>query len=138
MKITEDYDPYPHRIAALIQTYTSESDRLLMENGGWGGQQFLLANRKGLSIWDTKFLENPANLARIRRLGYNKLVMISESPLLLAVQMIDPGQGGLVRETYDAKLTHVADGWKTLFRNEDLLIEEIPQQATAAKSLRLF
>ncbi|MGD1017988.1 MAG: hypothetical protein ABSA12_01585 [Verrucomicrobiia bacterium] len=44
----------------------------------------------------------------------------------------------MVRETDDAKLTHVADGWKTLFRNEDLLIEEIPQQATAAKSLRLF
>ena len=66
MKIVEEYDPYPLRIEALIQKHTNESDRLLMENGGWGGLQFLLTNRKGLSIWDTKFLENPANLARIR------------------------------------------------------------------------
>lgn len=100
-----------------------------MENGGWGGLQFLLTNRKGLSIWDTKFLENPANLARIRELGYNKLVLISESPLLLADQVTDPGQAGMVRETYDAKLTHIADDWKTVFRNEDLIIKEIPPAA---------
>ncbi len=129
MKIVEEYDPYPLRIAALIQKHTNESDRLLMENGGWGGLQFLLTNRKGLSIWDTKFLENPANLARIRELGYNKLVLISESPLLLADQVTDPGQAGMVRETYDAKLTHIADDWKTVFRNEDLIIKEIPPAA---------
>jgi hypothetical protein len=126
MKIVEEYDPYPYRIATLIRKYTSESDRLLVQNGGWGGQQLLLTNRKGLDIWGTEFLEKPANLARIRELGYNKLVMISESPLLYADQVIDPGQAGMVRETYHAKLTHVADGWKTLFQNEDLLIKEIP------------
>ena len=129
MKIVEDYDPYPDRIAALIRKYTTESDRLLVENGGWGGQQLLLTNRKGLSIWGTEFLENPANLARITELGYNKLVMISESPLLQAEQVIDPGQAGRVRvtwQTFGTKLTHVADGWKTLFQNEDVLIKVIP------------
>lgn len=126
MKAVE-YDPYANRIAALIQKYTTESDRLLVQNGGLGGQQLFLTNRKGLSIWSTEFLENSANLARIRELGYNKLVMISESPLLYAEQVIDPGQAGMVRETYDTSLTHVADGWKTLFQNGDLLIKEIPR-----------
>ena len=70
---------------------------LLVQNGGWGGNQFLLTNRDGLSIWGTEFLENPANLARIKELGYNKLVMISESPLLHAVQVINPGQARLAR-----------------------------------------
>jgi len=31
-----------------------------------------------------------------------------------------------VRETHGTKLTHVVDGRKTLFQNEDLLIKEIP------------
>ncbi len=126
IKVVEEYDPYPRQIAALIQKYTNESDRLLVQNGGWGGNEFLLTNRKGLSIWGTEFLENPANLARIKELGYNKLVMISESPLLHAVQVINPGQARLARETYHLHLTHVADGWKTLFQNDDILIKEIP------------
>jgi hypothetical protein len=131
MKIVEYYDPYPGRIAAIIQKYTTQSDRLLIENGGWGGQELILANRKGLSIWTTEFLENPANLARIRELGYNKLVMISYSPLIYSLQVTDPGQADMVRETYESKLTHIADGWKTLFRNEDVLIKEIPAESNS-------
>lgn len=126
MKIVEEYDPYTPRITALIEKFTTPSDRLLMENGGWGGTQFLLTNRRGLSIWSTEFLENPANLSRIRELGFTKLVMISGSPLLYATQVTNPGQAGMVRETYHEHLTHVADGWKTLFQSEDILIKEIP------------
>ena len=126
MKIVEEWDRYPRRIAALIQKYTSKSDRLLMENGGWGGKEFLMADRTGLTIWNTEFLEKPANLARMRELGYNRLVMISDSPLHYAIQATNPGEGNTVRDTYHAHLTHVADGWKTLFQDEDLLIKEIP------------
>ena len=125
IKIVEEYDPYPNQIAAIIRKYTSESDRLLVRNGGWGGNEFLLTNREGLSIWGTEFLENPANLARIKELGYNKLVMISDSPLLWAIQMTNPGQARLARDTYQPYLTHVADGWKTLYQDEDVLIKEI-------------
>ena len=35
----------------------------------------------------------------------------------------------MVRETYDAKLTHIADDWEDGFRNEDLIIKEIPPAA---------
>ena len=126
MKIVEEWDRYPRRIAGLIQKYTSKSDRLLMENGGWGGKEFLMTGRTGLTIWNTEFLEKPANLARIKELGFNKLVMISDSPLHYAVQVTNPGQGNMVRDTYRAHLTHVADGWKTLFQDDDLLIKEIP------------
>jgi hypothetical protein len=126
IKVVEEYDPYSRQISALIQQYTSQSDRLLMQNGGWGGRQFLLTHREGLSIWGTEFLENPVNLARIRELGYNKLVMINESPLLHAIKAVNPGEARLARETYQAHLTHVAEGWKTLFQNDDIIIKEIP------------
>jgi hypothetical protein len=132
MNIVEEYDPDPRQIAVLIRKYTNESDRLLVENGGWGGQQHLLTNRKGLDIWGTEFLENPANLARIQELDNNKLVMISESPLLYADQVTNPGQAGMARETYDTHPTHIADGWKTLFRSEDLLIKEIPAKGNGS------
>jgi hypothetical protein len=122
-----DADLYPRRIAGVIQQYTGEQDKLLIEGGGWGGEQLILSNRKGLSIFNTRFLENPANLARIKALGYNRLVMISETPLLHAIQITKPGQIDLPRDTYESQLTPVAREWKTIFQSEDILIKEIPQ-----------
>lgn len=51
--------------------------------------------------------------------------MINESLRLLADQVIDPGLGRTVRETYNAKLMYGAAGWRTLFQNKDLLVKEI-------------
>ena len=126
MKIAGVADPYPHRIAKTIQEYTSVSDKLLIQGGGWGGDMLILSDRRGLSIWDTKFLEQPQNLNRIRELGFTKLVMISESPLLLAVQQTNPGQANQQRDLYVKHLSPVADPWPELFRTDDLLIKEIP------------
>jgi hypothetical protein len=126
MKIAAETDPYPHRIAKLIQDYTSANDKLLIQGGGWGGNMLMLSNRRGLSIWDTKFLEQPRNLERIRALGFTKLVMISESPMLLALQQANPGQANQQRDLYVAQLSPVADLWPALIQTEDLLIKEIP------------
>jgi hypothetical protein len=126
MKVVLIADPYPHRIAGLIREHTSPQDKLLIEGGGWGGGQLILSGRNGLSIGNTQFLETPANLARIRQLGFTKLVMISESPLLTALQQINPGQTDQPRETYRKALTPVARDWETLLETDDLLIKEIP------------
>src|SRR5581483_5492044 len=126
MKTVLSYDPYPHDIAKIIQKYCGESDKLLIEGGGWGGQELLLTDRRGLSIWDTKFLEDKRNYDRLKSLGYNKLVMISESPLLTALQQINPGESKLARLTYQTHLTPVARDWPTLYQDENILIKELP------------
>jgi hypothetical protein len=119
------FDRYPARIAQQIAAHTAPGDRLLIQNGGWG-QILMLADRSGLSIWDTQFLEQPENLQRLRELGYNKLVMVSESPLLLACQKSDPGNQDLPRETWKQRVTPIANGWPTEVETEDLLIKSIP------------
>jgi hypothetical protein len=88
-----------------------------------------LSNRDGLSIYGTKMLEDKKSFKRLLSLGYTKLVMISDSPLLNALEMIDPGALGKHRSTYHENLTAVANPWRTLLQSEDILIKELPQQA---------
>lgn len=128
VRIVLDMDPYPVQMAKLIQQYTTPADNLLIQGGGWGGQELFLSNRTGLSIWDTQIIENPQNLKRLRELGYSKLVMISASPLLTATEQTNPGGARLRRESYREALTPTAESWPTLFQSEDLLIKAIPGQ----------
>jgi len=120
-------DTYPHEMAAIIDQYTGPADKLLVEGGGWG-DTLMLSHRVGLSIWNTKILEDSTNLARLKQLGFNKLVMVSQSPLASAVEKSNPGQTQFTRELYsDPKLlTPVAKDWPTLFQSEDILIKQIP------------
>lgn len=120
------YDNYPHDMAALVDQYTAPTDKLLIEGGGWGGNMLILAQRDGLSIWNTKICEDATNFARLRQLGFNKLVMISEPPLTAAVEKSNPGQTHAVRESYRQFLTPVARDWPTLFESDDILIKQIP------------
>jgi hypothetical protein len=126
MKTSLDADPYPRRVAQIISENTTAEEKFLIQGGGWGGEYLILAERRGLSIWDTKHLEKPETLKRIQNLGYTKLVMISESPMLLAIQQSNPGQSLQKRASYNANITPVAQGWKTLYQTEDVLIKEIP------------
>ena len=52
--------------------------------------------------------------------------MISESPLMNAVQMTNPGQGKRVRESYRLFMTDVVTNWPTVLENDDLVIKSIP------------
>lgn len=126
MKTVYSYDSYPYDIAKIIKQYCRESDQLLIEGGGWGGQQLMLTNRRGLSIWNTKLLEDKGHYDRLKSLGYNKLVMISESPLLTALQQINPGESKLARLSYRTQMTLIIKDWPTLYESEDILIKEIP------------
>ena len=126
MKITENFDPYSQKIKPIVEKYTLPTDKLLIQGGGWGGDILTLTNRTGLSIWGTKFLEDPTNLKKLKDLGYNKLVMISESPLMNAIQAINPGQSERKRESYETQRTEVARQWQILYQTEDIIIQEIP------------
>lgn len=126
MKIVADYDSYPQRVADIIQKHTSPQERLLIWGGGWGGNELILSHRGGLNIWNTDFLDEPKNLARLKSLGYTKLVMVSESPLMTALQVTDPGDFDRKRMTYHSKLTGGAREWKTIYESDDILIKEVP------------
>jgi hypothetical protein len=126
MKMVLMCDPYPRRIAQIIRDHTTPTDKLLVQGDGWGGEQLIRTDRQGLCIWNTGFLEDPRNLERIRELGFTKLVMISESPLLAALQQINPGQAERPRQTYRQAATPVVKNWRTLLETEDILIKEIP------------
>jgi hypothetical protein len=126
MKVVLDSDQYPKRMARLIQEHTVPTDKILIQGGDWGGLELFLADRKGLSIWNTKIAEDPHSLDRLKTLGYNRLVMLSESPLLTALQKSNPGGQNIQRTSYTEELTPVAEHWPTIFQTEDILIKEIP------------
>ncbi len=126
MKVVLHFDTYPYDMAKIIKQFSSPSDKLLVQNGGWGGNEFILTGRQGLSIWNTQLLENADNLKRLKALGYTKLVMMSVPPLLTAAQQINPGESKLQRQTYREFMTPVVKDWPTLYQTDDILIKEIP------------
>ena len=125
MKVVQQFDPYPKRIAKLVQDHTKKEDRLFIIGGGWGGDVLFRAKRQGLSIWNTKFLEDSANLKKARELGFTKLVVVRESPLLVALQKTNPGGADYSGEPFSRFLSPIASRWPPLYEDEQLMIREI-------------
>ena len=125
MKAVQQFDPYPKRIAKLVQDHTTKEDRLLIIGGGWGGDVLFRAKRNGLSIWNTQFLEDSANLKKARELGFTKLVVVRESPLLVALQKTNPGGADYSGEPFARFLSPIATRWPPLYEDEKLMIREI-------------
>ena len=125
-EIVLQFDPYPHRIGRQVSESTSPTDRILIAGGGWGGDILFRSKRKGLSIWNTQFLEDPANLQKARDLGFTRLVVVRESPLLTALQKTNPGNASYAAEPFSHYLSPVADGFPILYQDEQLMIRKIP------------
>jgi hypothetical protein len=123
MHVNNTIDDYPRAMAAIIKQHTSPSDKLLIQGGGWGGNLLFLSDRRGLSIWNTQPLEDPKTYARLKELGFTKLVMVSESPLIFAIKR---STQRTEREVYRGALTPVAEGLPTVLQNDDILIKELP------------
>ena len=126
MKVVQQFDPYPKRIVKLVQDHTKKEDRLFIIGGGWGGDVLFRAKRNGLSIWNTQFLEDSANLKKARELGFTKLVVVRESPLLVALQKTNPGGAEYSAEPFSSALSPITVRWPTLYKDEQLMIREIP------------
>lgn len=124
-EIVLQFDPYPRTIARQVAEKTSEQDRLLIIGGGWGGETLFRADRRGLSIWNTRFLEDPSNLRKARELGFTKLVVIRESPLQVALQKTNPGGANYEGEPLSLHLTPVAVGFPVLYQDDQLMIRNL-------------
>ena len=120
------FDKYPQVIAALIRQYTSPSDKLVIQGGGWGGQMLFLSDRRGWSVWNAEPLEDPKIYARLKELGFTKLVMISDSPLLSAVEHQTSTSPTVDRNSYRSKASPIVEQLPTVLQTEDILIKELP------------
>lgn len=129
IEVTLGYDPYPQKIAAILREHTSPDDKLLIQNGGWGGDLLILSDRRGLTIDEPKILEDSAQRQHLLALGFNKLVLISESPLLNALQQTNPGSLSRERLSWREVFPPVAEPYETVFDSPDVIIKKLPVPA---------
>jgi hypothetical protein len=120
------FDPYPKVIAAKILSHTVPADKLIVINGGWGGDELIRTGRQGLSMWSAKAFEDPASYARLKQLGFTKLVIVSEPRYHNAMQIVNPTQVGIPRIMAESFVTPRVAGWPTVYETEDLIIKDIP------------
>ncbi len=120
------YDPYPAQMADIIRQDTTPTDKLVISGGGWGGELLFRSGRQGFTVWDAHIFDRPENLARLKSLGYNKLVLVSESPFHHAIQIVNPGQTGIPRELAKSGLTTQVESWPTVYESGDIIIKKIP------------
>ena len=120
------FDPFPAMMATAIKDHTLPADKLVVVNGGWGGDELIRAGRSGLSMWDAKAFEDAEAGARLKQLGFNRLVIISEAPFQNAVQIINPGQTGIPRLLAKDYMTPLVEKWPTVYATEDIIIKAIP------------
>lgn len=140
MRLPIQLDPYPRDISAQIRDHTAPTDKLILFtiDQNWGGEELFASGRQGLTVISLRggprapspkglldILENPADLARLKTLGYNTLVLVSESPVRHAIQNTKPGRTR-PRIQYPDTLTPEADHWPVLHQSPDLSIRRIP------------
>ncbi len=140
MKIAADYDYFPKEMGEVIARHTEPGDRLLVYTCDplWGGEVLFRSDRKGLCVQTLEgypkgpnpkglfeLLSNQADLRRLKALGYNKLVLVSQSPVRYAVVASNPGSTRR-REHYPERICAAVDAWPEVFRNQDILIKDIP------------
>jgi len=139
MKVAIEYDYFPQEIGSLLRQYTKAEDKLIVcGEGSWGGEVLFRSGRKGLSVYGLEtlkgvstskglydLLSSEADLRRLKSLGYNKLVLLSESPVWFAVQASNPGSKRK-RFYYPQTISTKVDAWPVVYQSEDLLIKDIP------------
>jgi len=141
MKISIYYDRYPAEMASIIQQNTLPTDKLILYGGDWGGEELFRSNRRGVYAYSLEtltgvktarglrdLLVDEKNLRRLQSLGYNKLVLMSESPVRFAAVAINPGSARK-RDYYPASISPRVDSWPVVYKSEDILIRQIPHEA---------
>jgi len=140
MKIAMNYDYFPQAMSTIVRQNTNPSDKLIVYkcDPEWPGEILFRSERSGLFVptlesspdGPTKkglydLLNNETDLQHLKSLGYNKLVLISESPVMFAVVAVSPGSQRK-RNYYPATISPQVDAWPVVYRSEDILIKEIP------------
>jgi hypothetical protein len=119
-------DPFMREIARKVAAYTSLNDKLVVINGGWGGDLLILSGRQGVAA-DTPDIVHMNEQGRsLQSLGYNKIVIASESPLLHAAQVTNPGSWQRARTMWRSFATPESADWREIYASDDVVIKELP------------
>ena len=85
------FDTYDDDVAQTLKQHTAPSDKLIVWGQVWG-EPFMRAERQGLTggptLEDTSWLNDAKALARLKELGYTKLVLVNPSPLTVALTAV--------------------------------------------------
>jgi hypothetical protein len=140
-KVSLKLDTHPKYLAGIIREHTSPADKLVLYSSdlNWGGEELFLSGRQGLSVMSLRagprgpspkglfdLLESEDDLRKLVSLGYTKVVLTSESPARTAARSSKPGKASR-RELYPADLPAPIASWRTVYKDEDLLIKELPR-----------
>ncbi len=120
------FDHFPLAVSTAIREHTTAQDKLVVINGGWGGDELIRSGRKGLSLWTAQPFKNADSYARLKQLGFDKLVILSESPFQNAIEIVNPGQTGIPRVMAKSYLTPQVEKWPTVYATDDIIIKDIP------------
>jgi hypothetical protein len=139
MKVAIEFDYFPKQISLILKEHTAPQDKLIVSGeGGWGGEVLFRSERTGLSVYSLETLKgvstskglyellaSETDLGRLKSLGYNKLVLLSESPVWWAVRAVNPGSQRK-RILYPPTISPTVDAWPIVYQSEDILIKQIP------------
>jgi Dolichyl-phosphate-mannose-protein mannosyltransferase len=145
MKVSSQYDSFKKNLAVIIREKTNPEDRLIVfDHDDWGGEILTASQRKGLCVCNLEtrpgvskglfeLLHNQADMDFLKSLGYNKLVLLSESPVRYAVEAVNPNSTR-TRRLYPKSISPTVDAWPVIYSSEDLLIKSIPGVDPSAAS----
>ena len=139
MKVSIQYDSFKRNLSVIIRENTRPADKLVVfDPDDWGGEVLICSQRKGLCVYSLEtlpgvhtakglfeLLRNEADLQRLKSLGYNKLVLLSESPVRYAVEAMNPNSTK-IRRNYPDTISPTVDAWPVVYRSADMLIKDIP------------
>ena len=122
------FDNYQQKIALVIKEHTAPSDKLLVWGLVWG-DPFLRADRQGMTggmgLGSSGWINDPAKLERLQKLGYDKLVFVNPSPFVVALTAA-VAQHGEKLEDLHLYVPAVAKAWPIVFDSPQLLIVQMP------------
>jgi 4-amino-4-deoxy-L-arabinose transferase-like glycosyltransferase len=122
------FDTYPEDVAHTLKLHTAPTDKLVVFGQTWG-EPFMRAQRQGLTggfaFQEAAWLNDTNKLARLKQLGYNKLVLINPSPMTVALTLVTGSHLSQTRELPQL-LPDIAKNWPVVFSSASVLIVQIP------------
>ena len=122
------FDPYQEEVAQVIREHTAPKDKMVVWGMNWG-DPFLRANREGLTgglaLDDSHWFNDPQTIGRLKKLGYNKIVLINPSPFIAALTTVNSKHGEKIVNLHE-HLPNAAKNWPVVLDTTQILIVQIP------------
>ena len=123
------FDRYFAEVGQTIREHTAPGERIVVWGASWG-EPFLHAERDGLTggfgFNGTAMLEDPRKLARLKELGYTKVVLMNPPPLVVAMTEVS-GTHSERMVDLPKQLPAGAQNWAVVYKSPAVLIVDIPK-----------